>query len=503
MASEIELKLEVPPRALRALGTASWLKRMAEAPALRKKLVSVYFDTGKRDLREEGLSLRVRRTDDRFVQTVKGRGDYSREEWEDEIDGAMPDRRLARHTTLKPFTGKKAWRRLRPVFETEIARTVIPVKNGGSHIEVALDHGRVKSGRNALAVSEVELELKQGRVSDLNSLAVRIAKDGARLGLASKAERGYALADDKLEDHICAAPIALDAKMTAAEGFRAIGFSCLHHLAANREAILAGDPEGVHQMRVGLRRLRATLSLFQVMIEGRGLEAVKNDLKWLTEQLADARDFDVLVSESVAPLKDDAPAGLEALKKDLETRRDQGFVQARAAVKSSRYRRVVLKTGLWLTGGDWAASDDDIRRDLRDKPLCDLARDILEQRSAKVTKKLRKLEKMDDRQRHKLRIAVKKLRYGVGFFESLFEAAGRRKRFAAGLKDLQSALGRLNDIRMHRQFARKEVRGKRQLPHGAYALGVLTGQERKAVQPCLDAAAKAGKKLRALKPFWA
>jgi len=290
--------------------------------------------------------------------------------------------------------------------------------------------------------------------------------------------------------------------MSAAEGFRAIAFSCLHHLAANREAILAGDPEGVHQMRVGLRRLRAALSLFKSLIEGPELEAVKNDLKWLTEQLADARDFDVLVKESVMPLKDDAPAGLAALEKELKARRDQGFAQARKAVQSPRYRRVVLKTGLWLTGGDWAASDDDIRRDLRAKPLCDLARDILDQRTAKVTKKLRKLEKMKDRQRHKLRIAVKKLRYGVDFFESLFGAARRRKRFAAGLKDLQSALGRLNDIRVHRQFARKTVRGKRQLSHGAYALGVLTGQERKAVQPCLDAAAKAGKKLRGLEPFW-
>jgi triphosphatase len=502
MASEIELKLEVPPRTLRALGKAPWLARMAEAPVERKKLVSVYFDTGKRDLHAEGMSLRVRRTGDRFVQTVKGRGDYRRAEWEDEIDGAMPDRPLARHTALRPFTGKKAWRRLRPVFETEIARTVIPVKSGGSHIEVALDHGRVKCGSHVLPVNEVELELKQGRVSDLNRMAVRIAKDGVGLGLASKAERGYALADDGLEDHVCATPIALDAGMTAAEGFRAIDFSCLHHLAANREAILAGDAEGVHQMRVGLRRLRATLSLFKVMVEGRELEAVKSDLKWLTEQLADARDFDVLVNESVAPLKDDAPAGLRALKKELETRRDHGFVQARKAVKSPRYRRVVLKTGLWLTGGGWAAGDDDICRDLRDKTLCDMARNILEQRTAKVTKKLRKLEKMDDRQRHKLRIAVKKLRYGVGFFESLFGAARQRKRFSAGLKDLQSALGRLNDIRVHRQFARKQVRGKRRLPHGAYALGVLTGQERRAVRPCLDAAAGAAKKLRRLKPFW-
>jgi triphosphatase len=501
MATEVELKFEVAPAVLRTLNGR--LGRMAKKPGEHHKLVSVYFDTPGRALSAKGLSLRVRRMDGHFVQTVKAGDGYTRQEWEEEIAGERPERRMARHTAIAPFAEKKQWRKLQPVFETDIDRTSFPVQVGRSRIEVALDRGKVKAGRASQPVSEIELELKDGNVADLARLASRLAgRKPMHLGLRSKAERGYALADDGLDDHICAAPIALDAKMSAAEGFRAIAFSCLHHLAANREAILAGDPEGVHQMRVGLRRLRAALSLFKSLIEGPELEAVKNDLKWLTEQLADARDFDVLVKESVMPLKDDAPAGLAALEKELKARRDQGFAQARKAVQSPRYRRVVLKTGLWLTGGDWAASDDDIRRDLRAKPLCDLARDILDQRTAKVTKKLRKLEKMKDRQRHKLRIAVKKLRYGVDFFESLFGAARRRKRFAAGLKDLQSALGRLNDIRVHRQFARKTVRGKRQLSHGAYALGVLTGQERKAVQPCLDAAAKAGKKLRGLEPFW-
>jgi inorganic triphosphatase YgiF len=125
--------------------------------------------------------LRVRRSGDRYLQTVKGAGGLGRLEWEEEIEGAKPNRHLVRHTALKPFRGKKTWRRLRPVFETDIARTVIPVRSGGSLIEVALDRGKVKSGSQALAVSEVELELKDVRVADLNSLAARIAKSGTGL----------------------------------------------------------------------------------------------------------------------------------------------------------------------------------------------------------------------------------------------------------------------------------------------------------------------------------
>jgi inorganic triphosphatase YgiF len=505
MASEIELKLEVPPDRLRALARAPWLTRMAQGPVTQKKLISVYFDSGNRALRDAGLSLRVRQTDGRHVQTVKGSpaGSYRRLEWEREIQGAMPDRSLARHTALKPFTGKRAWRRLRPVFETDVMRTSFPVKSGGSHIEVALDRGKVKSGKDALPICEVELELKNGRVADLSGLARRIAGHSqVELGVTSKAERGYGVADDTLADCVGAADMVLDKDMTAADGFRAIAFSCLHHFAANRTAVLAGDAEGIHQMRVGLRRLRAALSLFKALIDGPELDDVKTDLKWLSGELSAARDFDVFLRKTLKPMEKDAPAGLPALEENIEARREQGFARARRLVKSARFRHILLKTGLWLTGGDWAASDDEIRRDLRQRPLRDMARSILKERTAKVVKKLKRFDGMDDNQRHKLRIAVKKLRYAVGFFESLFNPGHRRKRFAARLKALQSALGRLNDIRVHRNFARKQVRRKRQLSPGAYALGVATGQEREAAKSCLDAAAKAGKKLRDAKPFW-
>ena len=500
MTSEVELKFEVPPAMLRALAGAAWLKRLALGPVERRKLVSVYFDTGSRALREEGLSLRLRHIGDRTIQTVKGPGDYRREEWEQNIDGEVPERGMARQTALKPFTAKKKWRKLRPIFESEIGRTSFAVKSGDSRIEVALDHGKVKAGHRSQPISEVELELKKGEVADLNRLATHIAgRGGVALELRSKAERGYGLADGRLDDPVRASAIILADDMTAAEGLRTIGFSCLHHLAANRAAVLKDDSEGIHQMRVGLRRLRAVLSLFKPLIEGPEFEAIKQDLKWLSGELGPARDFDVFVAKTVAPMKKHPPAGLAPLEADLKARRRKGFARAKRLVRGERYRRILLRTGLWLTGGDWIVSGDQLRRDLRERQLKDMARDILATRTAKAARKLKKLDRLDAMQRHKLRIALKKLRYAVGFFESLFPKPGR---FAARLKQLQDALGRLNDIQVHEKFARKTVCGKRQLPRGAYALGVVTGREQAAVKPCLAAASKAGKRFRAQPPFW-
>jgi inorganic triphosphatase YgiF len=63
--------------------------------------VSVYFDTDKHKLRKKGMMLRVRRSGDRYVQTIKSArnsGPFSRDEWESEIEGIALDLRLdARH----------------------------------------------------------------------------------------------------------------------------------------------------------------------------------------------------------------------------------------------------------------------------------------------------------------------------------------------------------------------------------------------------------------------
>ena len=486
---------------LRTLSNGSWLTRLAEGPIKRQRLLSVYFDTASRSLRDAGLSLRVRRAGDQYVQTVKaGKDASSRLEWERPVSRATPDRSLARHTALKPFTGKKTWRKLRPVFETDVTRSSFPVTSGKSRIEIAFDQGRVKTDKGSIAVSEVELELKEGDVADLGRLAQRFA-GRAGLGFASKAERGYALADDELADHVKAEAIVLDRNMTAAQGFRAIGFSCLHHLTANREAVVKGDPEGVHQMRVGLRRLRAALSLFKPLIEGPELEKIKQSLKWISGELAPARDFDVFVSQTLVPMEKKPPEGLDALEKDVQERRAQGLARARRMVEGPRYRRIVLEAGLWLTGGEWAVSNDEMRADLRQRAVFDMAREILSARTAKVAKKIRKFDRLDARKRHKLRIAVKKLRYAVGFFESLF-GAGKQKRFAARLKKLQGALGRLNDFQTHERFAMQAVRGKRETKAGTYALGVVSGEERGRAHTCLKAAAKAGSRMRKMPHFW-
>src|SRR5262249_45187208 len=151
------------------------------------------------------------------------------------------------------------------------------------------------------------LELKSGRLIDLFRLAKAIErKSEAELDLQSKAERGYDLAGGTDQHAVFAKAIELGSDMTADEAFRVIARSAVRQFSGNADAVRNSDPEGIHQMRVGLRRLRAEISLFSKLLSGVGTQKIKAQLKWLTGELAPARELDVFVTENIEPAKNDA-----------------------------------------------------------------------------------------------------------------------------------------------------------------------------------------------------
>jgi inorganic triphosphatase YgiF len=377
-----------------------------------------------------------------------------------------------------------------------------------SDIEVAFDRGRLAAGRRSAPICELELELKRGRASDLAALARRLQKE---MPLAfeprAKTERGYELLRNAMDAPVHAAPITLQPGRSAGAAFAQIGLACVHHFAANDRAVLARQSEGVHQMRVGLRRLRAAISLFGAMLQGREVEDIKQALKWLTAELAPARDLDVLAKEAIAPLREaavDKPE-IALLEQGVRNERSRGFVRARDAVSSPQFREIVLHVALWLIGGEWSRAQSGAAADLRERPVAPLATRILARRAKKIIKKAKRLNELDAVHRHKLRIAVKKLRYGCAFFESLFDHPKRRRRYGKILKKLQGTLGKLNDIRVHDEKARRLAHRKGREPaqsKKAYAMGVLTGREQRLADGLVLAAQKSGRRLSRTPTFW-
>lgn len=508
MGTEVELKLAISRSELRKVLALPWLTKLAAEPAKRQHLTSVYFDTRDLVLRDHGMSLRVRRVGDRRLQTIKASSGalVQRDEWEYEIEGDQPDLKLAGQTALAPLLRRKIKRQLQPVFATDVERVVIPLHVGNSDIELALDSGRIDTPHDHTDITEVEIELKRGERRDAASLAKRLARSvSIAYDPVAKAERGYALLEGSLEGQTFAKAISIPPSSTLADAFATIAFECLRHLAANEAAVRRGDPEGIHQMRVGARRLRAAFSLFKDLLRGGEIDRRKDEFAWLTEQLGPARDYDVFVSKTVDQFRSsrDDEVEFELLENDLEHRRKAGFATARAAVESERFRRLVLDTALWIFDGAWRNDVDALEGFIRNRPVAAFAKQELARRTRKIVKRARKLATLDTRQRHKLRIAVKKVRYGRQFFKSLnTDRSGKKpaRRTDGALKELQNALGSLNDFQVHTRWAHAFAR-ETSATRKAFAIGYLTGHEDASSQRILAEAIKAGKRLRKAKSW--
>jgi triphosphatase len=508
---EVEIKLELAPAGLPKLKTIP-LVRALKTPGRRSTEVSVYFDTDTHKLRKHGLMLRVRRIGGRYVQTIKASGNsglFERDEWENEIAGDVPDLDLARGTALEPLITDKLRRQLKPLFETRVQRTVYPLTNGAHAIALTIDRGKIDTGARSTPLCEIELELKRGNETELFEVARALTRAlPAQLAFKSKSERGYELLDGEPGAPVKATPIDLVSGTGTRDAFRIIGRACLKQVVGNERALLDGHPEGVHQMRVGLRRLRAAMSLFGDVLGDPQTAAVKTELKWLAGELTSARELDVLMKQVLAPVKKRHARwdGVPSLSRDFAERHEAALAQAQNAVTSPRFRVLTLEIAAWLETGTWTKPQDDLVRDRGDLPIEASAADELDRRRKKIRKRGKGLARLGAKRRHELRIQAKKLRYAAEFFAGVFpgkRAAKRREKFSGALERLQDGLGQLNDIVVHEELI--AAMGVRRAPANAkraFAAGVLTGREDARLDAATAAATAAYADFSEIKRFW-
>jgi triphosphatase len=450
---EIELKFELDPADAARIAPHPLLRNTLVPPEERN-LVSIYFDTADFALRKAGVYLRVRDTGTGYVQTVKSMRSEAepmeRLEWERQITSARPELEHAEGTALAPLLTPEVRASLRQLFATVVERRTYLVASGGSEIEVALDRGEILSGQGRRPISELELELKRGETKDLFSLARTFAQAlPLRLAVKTKAERGYELEGGTHEVEK-AADIDIKPGMASAEAFRAIAHSCLRQVIVNEPAISKGQAEGLHQMRIGLRRLRAAIAIFEDVVADEQQEKIEAELKWITRELGPARDLDVFMTDVLKHQREARPGDevIAAALRDVEKKHAAAYARAAAAARSDRFRNVVIDLAEWIEVGPWSTEGEE-HREKRRLPIAELAKKKLARLRKQVKKKGADLRHQSVQQRHKLRIRAKRLRYATEFFAGTFdgEASDKwREDSLAALKDLQDALGGLNDI---------------------------------------------------------
>lgn len=451
MAEEIELKLTLPPRAVKALLAHPLLQ---DVEAKRQRLHNAYYDTPDLALKACQIALRHRQDGKRLLQTVKwgdsvSRGLARRGEWEGPTEpgdfdfSGIDDKRL-RHRL------ESSRSHLRPVFTTDFSRVIWQLRaTSDSLIELALDRGTIKSRGRQARINEVELELKEGEASALFELAHQLQQTlPLHPAVASKAERGYRLWLDQLSPPAKAKPGGARADLSPPHAFRCVALACLSHLQSNESGVLAGsaDAEYIHQMRVALRRLRSALKLFGPVLPPGFVERWDPPWREQGKLLGQARNWDVFYSQTLPPLTTAFPAHPESRR--LTKAGKHQCVACRKAVRSAisaePYSHLMIDFTETLYAPPFLADKETPpgkgKNKLRDFAVHRLAR--LAKRAASLAKRVQEL---DAAQRHRMRIAFKKLRYALEFSAPLLPAR-RLKPYRKELEKLQDALGRLNDL---------------------------------------------------------
>jgi triphosphatase len=275
--------------------------------------------------------------------------------------------------------------------------------------------------------------VEQGDATSMyRSAAALHANAPMSLGVESKADRGRFLRTGHPCEAVKQSKIELPLDVTMATAFRSIMDGVLEHLMANQPATAAGDIEGVHQMRIAIRRIRALLMLFQPHIEPHAAAAFTDALRKLGRIFGEARDWDVFCTEMLAAAEEHGmpPPLLDLLRKPAEAKRTAAHARVTAALDA------LLLTATVLGLAQWELSNNAL--------LVDLAPDLLRRLDHKVRHRGRQIAKLDFEGLHKVRKSLKKLRYSIEFLSPLLTEKDF-KSYLHRCKALLKQFGALND----------------------------------------------------------
>ncbi|MFC0407397.1 CYTH and CHAD domain-containing protein [Roseomonas elaeocarpi] len=478
--TELEIKLVLPDAAFGTLVASPLLAAGASGPPRTQRLVATYYDTPEHHLLRAGMALRLRVRSNgarrrsapaEQIQTLKTQSDgsaFGRGEWEWPVSGDAPDLSLLRDTPAAGLLPEGAT--LAPVFRTEVEREVRRLQLDGAMVELALDRGVLRAGEQAELLREVEMELESGSATALYRLAAALHAEvpAAVMTGESKAARGWRLALGHPAKPVKADDLAFDEAVSAEAGFRAVVASGLRHLLANLPAARAGEVEGIHQMRVAIRRLRAALRLFRPVLAPEAERGFEAELRRLGQVLGAARDWDVFCTETLpeaaAQLEEAAPAGAAPTTEAgapgqgwiamlrVPAERERAAAQEAVAAELAGPALTALSLGLagWAEEGAVLAGPGVEPGE----PLRDLVPDLLEPLERVVMRRGKRIRRRSIEDLHRLRKALKRLRYGVEFLESLLPAK-RTKHYLSGCRDIQEGLGHLNDAASAIETSRK------------------------------------------------
>lgn len=512
MEQPIPLRLEISPDDAARLLHHPAITGMSPARPATRRLARVFFDAPDRQLWAAGVTLDVRTSGGRHVQVVRAQGamiDGARvnRTWENPLPSEEPDPSAIADPGVRRLVTPLPGLRLEPILSLDLRRTTRRlVPEEGQEILLVLHSGQASGGGADIPVCEVEFSQKAGPPARLFDLARAIQADvPLRVAIEPLERRLLRQAAGETPAWRKAVPLDLPAEASVEDALALIFGHCLDHLTDNEPATRLGDhPEGVHQMRVALRRLRSALRVFRPILPPDQYQWLDEETRWLTQSLGDARDLDVFEDEIVGPVAAAFPGepAFAVLLARLAARRRRARAAAREAIGSGRFTRLLLDIRAWMAARAWRNQPVSETASRLFQPITGLATPLLSARFKKVRKSGRRFAELTPAERHKLRIAVKKLRYATDFFSSLY-GRKRVRAFISALQKLQDGLGYMNDVTVARTLIeRLETEAGAAAPAVRQAGAILLGWHTRAAAEAAGALEDEIERLLDGKPFW-
>ncbi|HWA91264.1 MAG TPA: CHAD domain-containing protein [Rhizomicrobium sp.] len=302
---------------------------------------------------------------------------------------------------------------------------------------------------------------------------------------------------------VSARPLKIGRGMTVEDAYRVTLLECLAHVAANVAAVTRSrEVEGLHQLRVGLRRLTVAFAAFGEEFLSPAHRELQARTKAFGSSIAPARDLDVFADELFAPPVEaaggDAAFGL--LRERLDLARRDAWDRAVARVSSVEFA-ILLDD---VAAAAQSRSFDD--RDAVRAKVKSIAPRRLDEFLMKARKRGRHLKTVEQRDFHRLRISLKKLRYAAEFYGPLYKKKAV-KRFISKLKELQDLLGAFNDTGQVRatlsQLTHDDALSPGVQADLCFASGLINGWHCARGARLGKSAMKRWETFKRVEPFWA
>jgi CHAD domain-containing protein len=384
-------------------------------------------------------------------------------------------------------------------------RSTVLLADPAGPLRAELRLGRLRA---VAAEREVARLLLAGPAAAVLALAGRLAEDLPLLpAAAALAEEGRALARGELPRPRRRGAPTLAAAPDVEAGFAAaLGHLLEVLLQEAPRCRLEAGPEGVHQMRVALRRLRSVLRACRPAVGGPGTAALDDELKRLAQLLGTARDWDVFLAGLGAEVAEALPGEkrIAGLLRAAEARRHAGYRALRAELDGPGFRRLLLTGMALLAQQGWRpAADDPAAADRMARlalPMAEFGATLLDRRWHRLRTEGEAVESLSAEALHELRLTAKRLRYAAEIFGPIWPGKPQR-RFLRRLAAVQEALGIANDTAV----ARALVGSLAGLPGpvvAPWAIGAVEGFATARLAPAREASLAAWEKLMLAKPFW-